>query len=105
LHLIVQPEENHPGPLNDLNANDSWCLSPTPPLLLNKAPKPRPTLKPHRNIQKPPQGIHGMAKAQKPAKRLCNPRTSLSRDRSLMPNKPDFEQPDSWRAFTKPRSR
>jgi hypothetical protein len=23
LHLIVQPEEHHPGPLNDLNANDS----------------------------------------------------------------------------------
>src|SRR5271166_4625979 len=23
LHLIVQPEEKHPGPLNDLNANDS----------------------------------------------------------------------------------
>src|SRR5260370_39901959 len=22
LHLIVQPEENHPGPLNDLIAND-----------------------------------------------------------------------------------
>ena len=40
-----------------------------------------PTLKPHRNIQKPPD--HGTAKAQKPAKRLCNPRTSLSRDRSL----------------------
>jgi hypothetical protein len=24
LHLIVQPEEKHPGPLNDLNANDIW---------------------------------------------------------------------------------
>src|SRR5271165_5274256 len=24
LHLIVQPEEHHPGPLNDLIANDSW---------------------------------------------------------------------------------
>jgi hypothetical protein len=23
LHLIVQPEENHPGPLNDLTANDT----------------------------------------------------------------------------------
>jgi len=23
LHLIVQPEEKHPGPLNDLNANDT----------------------------------------------------------------------------------
>jgi len=23
LHLIVQPEENHPGPLNDLIANDT----------------------------------------------------------------------------------
>jgi hypothetical protein len=24
LHLIVQPEENHPGPLNDLVSNDTW---------------------------------------------------------------------------------
>jgi hypothetical protein len=23
LQLIVQPEEHHPGPLNDLNANDN----------------------------------------------------------------------------------
>jgi hypothetical protein len=27
--LIVQPEEHHPGPLNDLNANDTWNLTRT----------------------------------------------------------------------------